>query len=222
LHERHRHDLQAGRSGEILVIRRGLALAALALTLAMGGAAAQQNAPPEKAVAVFAGGCFWCVESDFDKVPGVISTTSGYSGGKASDATYQQVSAGSTEHYEVLQVVYDPSKVTYAKLLDVFWRNVDPHDASGQFCDKGPQYRAAIFVQSDTERQLAQQSKQALEQSGRLKKPIVTEIVRASAFYPAEDYHQDYYLKNPLKYKFYRTTCGRDARLSEVWGAATN
>lgn len=200
----------------------GLAVAFATLT----PASAQMKPPPQpgpgQAAAVFAGGCFWCVESDFDKVAGVVATTSGYTGGTAADATYERVSAGSTEHYEVLQVIYEPAKVSYAQLLDVFWRNVDPHDATGQFCDKGNQYRAAIFVGSEEERKAAEESKDKLAKSGRLKQPIVTEILRAQAFYPAEEYHQDYYKKNPLKYRFYRTSCGRDARLEQVWGAATN
>jgi peptide-methionine (S)-S-oxide reductase len=203
------------------VIRRWIALATLALALAAGAgtAGAQQGSSPGQAVAVFAGGCFWCMEPPFDKTPGVISTTSGYTGGTEADATYKRVSSGGTDHLESVQVVYDPARVSYAQLLDVFWHNIDPLDPTGQFCDKGRQYRSAIFVATDAERQLAEQSKQALDKSGRLGRPIVTEIRAASAFYPAEDYHQDYYLKNPLKYKFYRTTCGRDSRLQEVWGA---
>jgi peptide-methionine (S)-S-oxide reductase len=195
-------------------------LVALALILGLG-ANAQQTAPGQ-AVAVFAGGCFWCMEPPFDKTPGVLSTTSGYAGGTEADATYQRVSAGSTEHFEAVQVVYDSSKITYAKLLDVFWRNIDPYDAAGQFCDKGRQYRAAIFVRNDAERQAAESSKLAVQKGGKLDKPIVTEIRPASTFYPAEDYHQDYYLRNPVKYRFYRTTCGRDSRLQEVWGAVTH
>jgi peptide-methionine (S)-S-oxide reductase len=206
--------------------RRSIAvvgLAALALMLGAFGADAQQ-APPQgqQAVATFAGGCFWCMEPPFDKLDGVISTTSGYTGGRDAAPTYEKVSAGSTGHYEAVRVVYDPAKVTYQKLLDVFWHNIDPYDAKGQFCDKGEQYRAAIFVGSEAEKQAAERSKQALAGSSQIRQPIVTEILPAAAFYPAEDYHQDYYLKNPLKYKFYRTTCGRDARLEKVWGAATN
>jgi peptide-methionine (S)-S-oxide reductase len=162
------------------------------------------------------------MEPPFDKTPGVLSTTSGYIGGAEADATYQKVAAGSTDHYEAVQVVYDPAKVSYARLLEVFWRNVDPLDATGQFCDKGPQYRAAVFVGNETERQAADESKQELQRSGRLPKPVVTEIRNASTFYPAEDYHQDYYIRNPVKYQFYRASCGRDARLQRVWGAATN
>jgi peptide-methionine (S)-S-oxide reductase len=202
---------------------RGLVgLAMLALVAGSFGAGAQQSAPAKRAVAVFAGGCFWCMEPPFDKTPGVLSTTSGYIGGAEADATYQKVAAGSTDHYEAVQVVYDPAKVSYARLLEVFWRNVDPLDATGQFCDKGPQYRAAVFVGNETERQAADESKQELQRSGRLPKPVVTEIRNASTFYPAEDYHQDYYIRNPVKYQFYRASCGRDARLQRVWGAATN
>jgi peptide-methionine (S)-S-oxide reductase len=200
---------------------RSFALA-LALAMALGATAvgAQPSAPETQRVAIFAGGCFWCVEADFDKVPGVISTTSGYTGGQEPNPTYEQVSSGATGHYEAVRIVYDPGKVSYPQLLDVFWRNIDPHDATGQFCDKGGQYRAAIFVQTDAERQLAEGSKAAV--ADRLKARVVTEVLQAGSFYPAEDYHQDYYRKNPLKYRFYRATCGRDARLGDVWGAATN
>ena len=199
-----------------------LARAGLALALLAGSAQAQDAAFGRSETAVFAGGCFWCMEPPFDKLPGVISTTSGYTGGTEADATYKRVSSGGTDHFEAVRVVYDPARVSYAQLLDVFWHNIDPLDGTGQFCDKGRQYRSAIFVRNDAERQTAEQSKQALQRSGRLRGSVVTEIRRASEFYPAEDYHQDYYLKNPLKYKFYRTTCGRDARLEEVWGAATH
>jgi peptide-methionine (S)-S-oxide reductase len=196
-------------------------LAALALTLAAfaaGGAEAQQGAPAEgkRAVAIFAGGCFWCMEPPFDKLPGVISTTSGYIGGKTVNPTYRQVVEGNTGHAEAVQVVYDPAKITYEKLLEVFWRNVDPHDAGGQFCDRGDSYRTGIFAQDETQRRLAEESKKAV--AAKLKKPVVTEIVIAPKFYPAEDYHQDYYVKNPVRYKVYSTNCGRADRLREVWG----
>jgi peptide-methionine (S)-S-oxide reductase len=197
-------------------------LCGLMLTAVAGGAAAQTKLAEQPArstaTAIFAGGCFWCVESDFDKVPGVISTMSGYTGGQTTNPTYEQVSAGGTGHAEAVRVVYDPATVTYDELLKVFWRNVDPVTANAQFCDHGSQYRSAIFVGSKEEKSLAEASRASLQASGRFKKPIVTEIVAASAFYPAEEYHQDYYVKNPLKYKFYRTTCGRDARLRELWG----
>ena len=169
-------------------------------------------------VAIFAGGCFWCVESDFDKVAGVISTTSGYVGGSQASANYKAVSSGGTEHAEAVKVVFDPKRVSYDKLLYVFWRNVDPLTRDGQFCDFGSQYRTAIFATSDAQLKAAQASKAALEKSGRFERPIVTEIVAAGPFYPAEAYHQDYYRTNPVRYNLYRFNCGRDARLEELWG----
>jgi peptide-methionine (S)-S-oxide reductase len=198
------------------------ALAAVAIGLAAAAAVAQQDSAPMPkdghALATFAGGCFWCMEPPYDKLDGVLATTSGYAGGDKIDPTYEEVSAGDTGHAEVVQITYDPSKVSYEQLLEVFWRNVDPLDAGGQFCDRGDQYRTAIFVHDEEQRQLAEASKEALEGSGRFEQPIVTEIVAAGPFYPAEDYHQDYYEKNPLQYKFYRWNCGRDQRLAEVWG----
>jgi len=179
----------------------------------VGGAAAQETAR-----AVFAGGCFWCMEPPFDALDGVISTTSGYMGGQTRNPTYNEVSAGKTGHAEVVEIAYNPRKITYAQLLEVFWRNIDPLTANAQFCDVGSQYRSAIFVHDETERRLAEESKRAVAE--RLRKPIVTEIVAASEFWPAEDYHQDYYRKNPIRYKIYRTACGRDRRLEEVWGPA--
>jgi peptide-methionine (S)-S-oxide reductase len=175
--------------------------------------------PTATATAIFAGGCFWCMEPPFDKLDGVRETVSGYTGGFIPQPTYKQVSAGTTGHTEAIQITYDPSRVSYTQLLDVFWRNIDPVDSGGQFCDRGSQYRAAIFFQTEEEKRLAEQSKAKLDASGRLPGPIVISIVEASAFYPAEDYHQDYYLKNPLRYKFYRYNCGRDHRLIELWGA---
>ncbi|WNF45671.1 peptide-methionine (S)-S-oxide reductase MsrA [Pseudomonas sp. SG20056] len=169
-------------------------------------------------VAIFAGGCFWCTESDFDKVPGVIETTSGYIGGHVDNPTYEQVSAGSSGHIEAVQVRFDPSKTSYAKLLEAFWPTIDPVTANAQFCDRGPQYRSAIFYSNAEEQQLAEASKETLEQSGRLPAPVVTEILAASTFYPAEDYHQDYYQRNPLRYNYYRNGCGRDQRLEKLWG----
>ena len=175
--------------------------------------------PTGMATAIFAGGCFWCMEHPFDELDGVISTTSGYTGGHVANPTYHQVSSGTTGHAEAVQVIYDPAKIGYDKLLEVFWHNVDPLDAGGQFCDRGSQYRTGIFYTTEEQRRLAEASKKALEDSGRLPAPIVTEIVEAGPFYPAEDYHQDYYKTNPVRYKFYRFTCGRDQRLEEVWGA---
>jgi peptide-methionine (S)-S-oxide reductase len=156
----------------------------------------------------------------FEALDGVVSVTSGYTGGSKPNPTYEEVSAGGTGHAESVDVVYDPAKITYDKLLDVFWHNVDPTTADGQFCDHGHQYRTAIFYHDETQRRLAEESKQALERSKKLPGPIVTEIVAAGPFYPAEEYHQDYYKKNPVRYRFYRYTCGRDQRLQEIWGAA--
>jgi peptide-methionine (S)-S-oxide reductase len=189
------------------------ALAALLCLAAVGAADAQ-----ERARATFAGGCFWCMEPPFDKLPGVLSTTSGYTGGSTTAPTYEQVSAGRTGHAEVVEIVYDPGKVTYAQLLEVFWRNVDPLTANAQFCDVGSQYRAAIFVHDETQGRLAEESKRAVART--LGKDVVTEIVAASKFWPAEDYHQDFYKKNPVRYNLYRAGCGRDQRLEAVWGPA--
>lgn len=172
----------------------------------------------EQATATFAGGCFWCMEGPFDKLDGVVSTTVGYTGGEVENPTYEQVSAGATGHAEAVQVIYDPEQIKYSELLDIFWRNIDPLTADRQFCDKGNQYRSGIFYHGDAQRRMAESSKAALEKSGRFEQPIVTEIQAVTAFYPAEDYHQDYYKKNPIRYKFYRFTCGRDNRLQELWG----
>lgn len=194
-----------------------LVFAAVAVT----GAAAQSDSPMA-AKATFAGGCFWCVEADFDKVEGVISTMSGYIGGKVANPTYHQVSRGGTGHAEAVEIVYDPAKVSYEKLLDVFWHNIDPFAKDRQFCDTGDMYRTAIFVHDAAQLKLAEKSKKELEASGKFSLPIQTEIVLATKFYPAEDYHQDFYLKNPAKYKFYRWNCGRDQRLEQIWGKATH
>ena len=182
------------------------------------GGAVGVTAPPGSEVAIFAGGCFWCVEADFDKVPGVLSTTSGYIGGHVANPTYKQVTSGTTGHTEAVRIVYDPGRVSYDRLLFVFWRTIDPVTKDAQFCDYGSQYRTGIFATSDAQLQRALASKVALEQSGRLKRPIVTEVLRAGTFYPAEDYHQDYYKKDPLRYNLYRFNCGRDARLDALWG----
>jgi peptide methionine sulfoxide reductase msrA/msrB len=173
-------------------------------------------APSPPALATFAGGCFWCMQPPFEHLPGVISTTVGYTGGHTKNPTYEEVSAGGTGHAESLQIVYDPAKIRYEKLLDVFWRNIDPLTPNGQFCDHGNQYRSAIFYHDDSQRQLAEASKQRLQK--RFDRPIVTEIVAATAFYPAEEYHQKYHEKNPVRYKYYRWNCGRDQRLLAVWG----
>jgi peptide-methionine (S)-S-oxide reductase len=194
-----------------VLIALGLALAASAGAVAQGNAAAY-------AKATFAGGCFWCVESDFDKIDGVISTTSGYTGGKTANPTYHDVSAGVTGHAEAVEIVFDPKRVSYERLLEHFWYTVDPTAKDRQFCDIGSQYRTAIFVHDDAQRRAAEASKAALEKSKPFPQPIVTEIVAAAQFYPAEEYHQDYYKKNPVRYKYYRNGCGRDARLSQLWG----
>lgn len=178
-----------------------------------------QDVPEGLAVATLAGGCFWCMEPPFDELDGVISTTSGYAGGWVAEPTYEQVSGGGTGHAEVVQIVYDPSKISYEDLLEVFWRNIDPLTADAQFCDHGRQYRSAIFYHGEEQKQAALESKRELEESGRFDEPIVTEITEFSNFYPAEDYHQDYYQKNPKRYKFYRYGCGRDKRLEQLWGS---
>jgi peptide-methionine (S)-S-oxide reductase len=192
---------------------------ALAATLLTTTALAQAPAKAP-AVATFAGGCFWCMEAPFDKLPGVISTTAGYMGGTKKDPTYEEVSSGTTGHTEVVQVAYDPAKVSYAALLDVYWKNIDPTVTDRQFCDRGTQYRTAIFVHTDEQKKLAEESRRKLEFTKPFKEPIVTPVVAAGAFWPAEEYHQDYYLKNPVRYNYYRTGCGRDARLKALWGEA--
>ena len=193
------------------------AIAALAFA-GMAQAATTVNVPAGHAVATFAGGCFWCMEPPYDRLPGVDATISGYTGGRTANPTYEQVSSGSTGHAESVAVVYDPKKITYEKLLDVFWHNVDPTVRDQQFCDHGTQYRTAIFYANEEQRKAAEASKAALEKSKPFKEPIVTQIVMASTFYPAEDYHQDYYMKNPVRYNLYRSGCGRDARLKQLWG----
>lgn len=179
-------------------------------------ASAAQPAPGKTVTAIFAGGCFWCMEPPFDALPGVMATTSGYTGGRKANPTYREVSAGGTGHIESVQITYDPGEISYKKLLEIFWRNVDPLDDGGQFCDRGDSYTTAIFYQNDEQQKLAEQSKAAIEQ--KFSKPVVTTIRPATAFYAAEEYHQDYYKKNPLRYKYYRYSCGRDRRLEELWG----
>ncbi|WP_245960760.1 peptide-methionine (S)-S-oxide reductase MsrA [Wenzhouxiangella sediminis] len=195
-------------------LRSALALMALGLTLASGLAVAQSEDGLERAT--FAGGCFWCMEPPYDKVDGVVETISGFSGGHVVDPSYEQVVRGGTGHLEVVQVVYDPGKVGYEKLLDIYWRNVDPFDGGGQFCDRGESYRPAIFVNGEEQGRLARQSLRDVQ--ARFGQPIEVTIEPFEAFYAAEDYHQDYYDKNPIRYKYYRWRCGRDDRLEEVWG----
>ena len=191
---------------------------AIALVTAEGQTSATPVAAQGLATATFAGGCFWCMEPPFDKLDGVISTTSGYTGGERRHPTYGDVSSGRTAHAEAVEVVYDPTKISYAQLLAVFWLNIDPLTRNRQFCDGGAQYRTAIFFHGDEQERLARESKQRIEDSGRFDQPIVTQIVEAAEFWTAEDYHQGYYLKNPLRYKFSRVRCGRDRRLDELWG----
>jgi peptide-methionine (S)-S-oxide reductase len=197
-----------------------LALAAGACSEAEGAGQGAAAPGEGRAVAIFAGGCFWCMEPPFDALPGVIATTSGYTGGTVEDPSYEQVSSGSTGHLEAVSVEYDPVRVRYDALLEVFWRNVDPTDAGGQFCDRGEQYTTAIFAVGEEQLAAATASKQKLAASGRLARPVVTAIRSAGRFYPAEDYHQNYYEKNPIRYKFYRTGCGRDRVLEQLWGAS--
>jgi len=168
--------------------------------------------------ATFAGGCFWCMEAPFDKLPGVVSGSAGYTGGQMKISTYEQVSAGTTGHAESVRIIYDPQKIGYKQLLDIFWHNIDPTVKNRQFCDVGNQYRSAIFYHTDEQHRLAEESKKELEDNKPFKGPIVTDIVPASEFYPAEEYHQHYYKKNPLRYRYYRYSCGRDQRLKELWG----
>ena len=182
------------------------------LVLSVAGAQAATD------TAVFAGGCFWCVESDFDTLPGVISTTSGYTGGHVANPSYEQVSGKHTGHAEAVEVVFDPQKISYAQLVEFFWRSIDPTTKDRQFCDAGSPYRSEIFVRGPEQRAVAEASLAALEKSKPFEAPIVTEITDASEFYPAEDYHQDYYRKNPIRYSYYRYGCGRDARVKELWG----
>jgi peptide-methionine (S)-S-oxide reductase len=191
-------------------VRAALAALTLLLSLSSAAHAAEQ-------IALFAGGCFWCMEPPFEALPGVVSVTSGYTGGTKPDPSYEEVSAGGTGHAESVQVVFDPERVSYEKLLDVYWHNIDPTVADRQFCDVGSQYRSAIFVRDAEQRRAAEASRDAVEK--KLGVPVKTQIVAAGAFYPAEGYHQDYAKKNPVRYRYYRWGCGRDARLAEIWGA---
>ncbi len=184
--------------------------------------AASDDGTAQHATATFAGGCFWCMEPPFDKLDGVISTTSGYTGGHKQNPTYKEVSSGRTGHTEAVQIVYDPARISYEELLSEFWHNIDPTSANGQFCDRGNQYRSEIFYHDDTQKAQAEQSRAALAELKPFEGEIVTDITPASTFYPAEEYHQDYYIKNPVRYKFYRYGCGRDNRLEELWGDQTD
>ncbi len=186
--------------------------------IASGAAQGEAAASDKLEIATFAGGCFWCVESDFDGVAGVVRTVSGYTGGHVDNPTYGQVSSDTTGHREAVQIYYDPERVSYAELVEIFWRTIDPTDAGGQFCDRGESYTTAIFANSEEQRRLAEASKIMIESSGVLGQPVVTTIETAAQFYPAESYHQDYYEKNPLRYKFYRFSCGRDSRIKDLWG----
>jgi peptide-methionine (S)-S-oxide reductase len=200
-------------------------LAPLALLAGISAAIAQAPPAPKSdgktAIAVFAGGCFWCVEEAFEKVPGVITAASGFMGGTVANPSYDLVMTKTTGHFESVQVTYDPSKVSYAQLVDWFWRNIDPVDARGQFCDKGSPYRSAIFYRGEEQRKVAEETKQALQASGRFKEPIATQVIAAGPFYEAEDYHQDYYKKNPQRYQYYKLLCKRAQRLEEIWGKPT-
>ena len=188
------------------------------LLVGMNSPSISETAKGDQAIATFAGGCFWCMEGPFDELDGVLSTTSGYTGGQTVNPTYEEVSAGGTGHAEAVQVVYDPQKISYQELLAVYWPNTDPTTPDAQFCDHGDQYRPEIFYHDDKQRQLAEASKEEIKRTKTFSAPLVTEITQATAFYPAEEYHQDFYRKNPIRYKFYRFTCGRDARLATLWG----
>jgi methionine-S-sulfoxide reductase len=180
---------------------------------------ASQAQISQDATAIFAGGCFWCMEADFEKLPGVVDVVSGYSGGKVKDPTYEQVSHGGTGHLEVVQVTYDPKQIAYSQLLDYYWRHIDPTRDDGQFCDYGAQYRPVIFYRGEEQKRLAEASLARVERSKPFPDKIKVELRPAGAFYPAEDYHQDYYKKNPIRYHFYRYRCGRDARVEQLWGS---
>ncbi|WP_199288559.1 peptide-methionine (S)-S-oxide reductase MsrA [Hyphomonas sp. GM-8P] len=211
------------RSPQSVALVAGLAAMALGF-FSSAGAQDQVSSPDAKrlSTAVFAGGCFWCVEADFDKVDGVVSTVSGYTGGTVVNPTYKQVSHEKTGHYEAVKVTYDPDKVSYDALVDYYFHHIDPTDATGQFCDKGDSYRSAVFVANGDQREVVEAEIDMINASGVLGTPVVTQILDASTFWPAEDYHQDYYKKNPLKYRYYRTACGRDARVKNVWAGASS
>ena len=216
---------------QVLMRRLVLALGTSALVACSPSASTGQNptaaapavltpAGGPTAKAVFAGGCFWCVESDFDKLPGVLTTTSGYTGGKTANPNYQEVSSHMTGHAEAVEIVFDPARISYAQLVEHFWRTIDPTTKDRQFCDVGSPYRSAIFTLDAQQMRIAQTSRGELEKTKPFSAPIVTEVLAADTFYPAEEYHQDYYLKNPVRYNYYRSGCGRDARLKQLWGNA--
>lgn len=199
--------------------RRFTALAGLALAAALLAAPVSAQTTKDKSVAIFAGGCFWCVESDFDKVPGVLSTTSGYIGGKTENPTYRTVTSGNTGHLEAVKIEFDPKKISYNRMLHIFWRSIDPTDAGGQFCDRGESYTTAVFATTDAQKKTAMASKKALIESNIIGKKIATTIRTAGTFTAAETYHQNYHKKNPWRYKLYRTGCRRDARIKSLWGS---
>ncbi len=206
------------RTGRLFVIATLALVASLAAFSHAEPAPEKQEQDDPFALAIFAGGCFWCMEHPFDELGGVVSTTSGYIGGHVENPSYEDVSRGDTGHTEAVQVRYDPKTIGYAELLAVFWRNIDPLTANRQFCDGGSQYRSGVFVHDAEQRRLAEESKRELEASGRFRQPVVTEITDAGTFWPAEEYHQDFYRKNPVRYRYYRYGCGRDKRLEELWG----
>lgn len=203
-------------------LRRSLAGTFLVALAVLVSPVARAEPPAGKATAVFAGGCFWCMEKPFDELDGVLSTTSGYTGGTVVNPSYKDVSSGTTGHIEAVEIAYDPSRIRYEDLLEVFWKNIDPVDAGGQFCDRGYQYSSAIFVADESQRKAAEESLKQLAKSGRVEGKIATRIIDAAPFYRAEEYHQDYYRKNPIRYRYYRYGCGRDRRLDEVWGTERN
>jgi peptide-methionine (S)-S-oxide reductase len=209
------------RKVEKSLFRAALLAALFAAPLLIGSSGVVPRAQAaERGEAIFAGGCFWCVETAFEGLPGVSAVISGYTGGSKPNPKYDEVSAGTTGHAEAVRVVFDPTKITYAKLLDIFWRNIDPLQKDAQFCDHGTQYRSGIFYLDEEQRKAAEASKQEIVKSKRFSSAIVTEITKAGVFYPAEEYHQDFYKKDPGRYKSYRLGCGRDRRLQELWGAA--
>jgi len=199
-------------------VKRAWVLALTVSTMMLSMTDFVNGEPQATERAIFAGGCFWCMEPPYDKLEGVISTTSGYTGGHKPNPTYKEVSSGTTGHTEAIEVVYDPQKISYAKLLEVFWRNIDPTTKNRQFCDHGSQYRTGIFYLNEEQKRLAEESEATINKTKPFKEPVVTEITAGTTFYPAEEYHQDYYRKNPIRYKYYRYNCGRDQRLKELWG----